>query len=115
MSESADDDYGVPIPGRVLPREQWARTAIKRMPEDSRLLNSLANPQDDTAVAYRVMPPTMGTTNACTASPLPRAISLCGWPQLTHPRPTRFRPTIRAFSRSKRRCLPANGSALMTL
>src|SRR5436305_9997488 len=33
MSESADDDYGVPIPGTVLPKEQWARTAIKRLPE----------------------------------------------------------------------------------
>src|SRR5204862_7937334 len=32
MSESADDDYGVPIPGPVLPSEQWARTAIKRLP-----------------------------------------------------------------------------------
>lgn len=29
---SADDDYGVPIPGQILPPEQWARTAIKRMP-----------------------------------------------------------------------------------
>jgi tRNA (guanine-N7-)-methyltransferase len=27
-----DDDYGVPIPGQVLPTEQWARTAIKRLP-----------------------------------------------------------------------------------
>ena len=32
MTESADHDYGVPIPGRVLPPEQWARTAIKRLP-----------------------------------------------------------------------------------
>ncbi|HMC11051.1 MAG TPA: methyltransferase domain-containing protein [Pirellulaceae bacterium] len=32
MAQSADDDYGVPIPGRVLPAEQWARTAIKRLP-----------------------------------------------------------------------------------
>ncbi len=32
MSESADDDYGVPIPGAVLPKEQRARTAIKRLP-----------------------------------------------------------------------------------
>ena len=32
MSESADDDYGVPIPGEVLPPEQWAKTAIKRLP-----------------------------------------------------------------------------------
>src|SRR5690349_16489559 len=32
MSESAEEDYGVPIPGAVLPKEQWARTAIKRLP-----------------------------------------------------------------------------------
>jgi tRNA (guanine-N7-)-methyltransferase len=32
MSESEDDDYGVPIPGTVAPQEQWARTAIKRLP-----------------------------------------------------------------------------------
>ncbi len=31
MSDT-DDDYGVPIPGQVLPPEQWARTAIKRLP-----------------------------------------------------------------------------------
>jgi tRNA (guanine-N7-)-methyltransferase len=29
---AADNDYGVPIPGRVLPQEQWAKTAIKRLP-----------------------------------------------------------------------------------
>ena len=29
MSET---DFGVPIPGHVLPREKWARTAIKRLP-----------------------------------------------------------------------------------
>jgi len=28
----SDADYGVPIPGRVLPPHQWARTAIKRLP-----------------------------------------------------------------------------------
>lgn len=27
-----DDDFGVPIPGRVLPQEEWARTAIKKLP-----------------------------------------------------------------------------------
>jgi tRNA (guanine-N7-)-methyltransferase len=32
VSEAADDDYGVPIPGSVLPQEQWARTAIKKLP-----------------------------------------------------------------------------------
>jgi tRNA (guanine-N7-)-methyltransferase len=29
---AADEDYGVPIPGRVLSQDQWARTAIKRLP-----------------------------------------------------------------------------------
>jgi tRNA (guanine-N7-)-methyltransferase len=28
----ADSDYGVPIPGQVLPPAQWAKTAIKRLP-----------------------------------------------------------------------------------
>src|SRR5687768_6251489 len=28
----SDTDFGVPIPGRVLPPDQWARTAIKRLP-----------------------------------------------------------------------------------
>src|SRR4051812_2530388 len=28
----ADSDYGVPIPGQVLPLDHWARTAIKRLP-----------------------------------------------------------------------------------
>ena len=32
VRQIADDDYGVPIPGCVLPQEQWARTAIKRLP-----------------------------------------------------------------------------------
>jgi tRNA (guanine-N7-)-methyltransferase len=32
VSEAADHDFGVPIPGRVLPPEQWAKTAIKRLP-----------------------------------------------------------------------------------
>ncbi len=27
-----DTDFGVPIPGRVLPPDQWAKTAIKRLP-----------------------------------------------------------------------------------
>jgi tRNA (guanine-N7-)-methyltransferase len=27
-----DDDFGVPIPGRVLPQEAWARTAVKKLP-----------------------------------------------------------------------------------
>lgn len=32
MDGSSDSDFGVPIPGEVLPPEQWARTAIKRLP-----------------------------------------------------------------------------------
>ena len=32
MNTSLDHDYGVPAPGLVLPPEQWARTAIKRLP-----------------------------------------------------------------------------------
>jgi tRNA (guanine-N7-)-methyltransferase len=32
VSEAADHDFGVPIPGRVLPQEAWAKTAIKRLP-----------------------------------------------------------------------------------
>ncbi len=31
-SDDADSDFGVPIPGPVLPPDQWARTAIKRLP-----------------------------------------------------------------------------------
>jgi tRNA (guanine-N7-)-methyltransferase len=31
-STDNDTDYGVPIPGCILPPEQWARTAIKRLP-----------------------------------------------------------------------------------
>jgi tRNA (guanine-N7-)-methyltransferase len=29
---SEDSDFGVPIPGRIVPPEQWARTALKRLP-----------------------------------------------------------------------------------
>ena len=32
MKQSGDDDYGVPIPGAILPPEQWAKTAIKKLP-----------------------------------------------------------------------------------
>ncbi|QDU30965.1 tRNA (guanine-N(7)-)-methyltransferase [Anatilimnocola aggregata] len=28
-----DDDFGVAIPGRILPQEAWAQTAIKKMPD----------------------------------------------------------------------------------
>ena len=27
-----EEEFGVPIPGEVLPEAQWARTAIKRLP-----------------------------------------------------------------------------------
>jgi len=42
-----DDDFGVPIPGRVLPQEAWARTAIKKLPPP---------PLDWTAVFGRAAP-----------------------------------------------------------
>ena len=29
---ATDSDYGIPIPGKILPPDQWARTAIKRLP-----------------------------------------------------------------------------------
>jgi tRNA (guanine-N7-)-methyltransferase len=34
MAEAGEIEYefGVPIPGRILPESQWARTAIKRLP-----------------------------------------------------------------------------------
>jgi tRNA (guanine-N7-)-methyltransferase len=32
LNLASDSDFGVPIPGRVLPPEQWAKTAIKRLP-----------------------------------------------------------------------------------
>jgi tRNA (guanine-N7-)-methyltransferase len=30
---SIEYEFGVPIPGQILPREQWVRTAVKRLPE----------------------------------------------------------------------------------
>src|SRR5262249_40843302 len=32
-----ESELGVPIPGRILPESQWARTAVKRLPEDGPL------------------------------------------------------------------------------
>lgn len=32
-SADIEMEFGVPIPGRILPQEQWAKTAIKRLPE----------------------------------------------------------------------------------
>ncbi len=34
---SIEYELGVPIPGRILPRAEWARTAIKRLPESGPL------------------------------------------------------------------------------
>jgi tRNA (guanine-N7-)-methyltransferase len=34
---SIEYELGVPIPGRILPRDRWARTAIKRLPESGPL------------------------------------------------------------------------------
>ena len=31
--ESIEYELGIPIPGRILPESQWARTAVKRLPE----------------------------------------------------------------------------------
>src|SRR5262249_36954910 len=31
--EPIEYEHGVPIPGRILPETQWARTAVKRLPE----------------------------------------------------------------------------------
>ena len=30
-------EHGVPIPGVILPESEWARTAIKRLPDDGPL------------------------------------------------------------------------------
>ena len=30
--EDSETDFGVPIPGKVLPPEQWAKTALKKLP-----------------------------------------------------------------------------------
>jgi tRNA (guanine-N7-)-methyltransferase len=32
MSAESEHDFGVPIPGRVLPQDQWASTALKKLP-----------------------------------------------------------------------------------
>ncbi|HET6423569.1 MAG TPA: methyltransferase domain-containing protein [Planctomycetaceae bacterium] len=51
MSEPAsavESEFGVPIPGTILPEEQWARTAIKRLPPPG--------PLDFTAIFGRTAP-----------------------------------------------------------
>jgi tRNA (guanine-N7-)-methyltransferase len=35
--ESIEYELGVPIPGQILPREQWAQTAVKRLPQSGPL------------------------------------------------------------------------------
>ena len=48
MGDQGDDDFGVPIPGTILPPDRWARTAIKRMPPPG--------PLDWAAIFGRVAP-----------------------------------------------------------
>ncbi len=43
-----EEEFGVPIPGEILPEERWARTAIKRMPPPG--------PLDWAAIFERVAP-----------------------------------------------------------
>lgn len=31
-SEQVEEEFGVPIPGTILPEDQWAKTALKKMP-----------------------------------------------------------------------------------
>jgi tRNA (guanine-N7-)-methyltransferase len=33
MAPAGEHEFGVPIPGQVLPESEWARTAIKRLPQ----------------------------------------------------------------------------------
>ncbi|MEY3457240.1 MAG: tRNA ((7)-)-methyltransferase [Planctomycetota bacterium] len=33
MPENVESEFNVPIPGIILPQDQWARTALKRVPE----------------------------------------------------------------------------------
>ncbi len=36
-AEDSDSDFGVPIPGEILPQEQWAKTALKKLPPEGPL------------------------------------------------------------------------------
>ena len=47
-AEPIEYELGVPIPGRILPESQWARTAVKRLPE--------VGPLDWTAIFGRTAP-----------------------------------------------------------
>jgi len=46
--ESIEYEHGVPIPGRILPEAEWAKTAIKRLPD--------AGPLDWAAIFGRTSP-----------------------------------------------------------
>ena len=46
--ESIEYEYGVPIPGRILPEAEWAKTAIKRLP--------VAGPLDWASIFGRTAP-----------------------------------------------------------
>jgi tRNA (guanine-N7-)-methyltransferase len=48
MNGAGEHDFGVPIPGEVLPQQQWARTALKKLPP--------AGPLDWTALFGRAAP-----------------------------------------------------------
>ena len=37
MPSRKEHEFGVPIPGEILPPEKWAKTALKRLPADHRL------------------------------------------------------------------------------
>src|SRR6201991_472465 len=37
MATDIETEFGVPIPGRILPESEWARTAVKRLPESGPL------------------------------------------------------------------------------
>ncbi len=47
-ADTIEYELGVPIPGRVLPQSEWARTAVKRLPE--------AGPLDWAAIFGRTAP-----------------------------------------------------------
>ena len=36
-TDDVEYEFGVPIPGRILPEDQWVRTAVKRLPDEGPL------------------------------------------------------------------------------
>lgn len=36
-TDDVEQEFGVPIPGRILPEDQWVRTAVKRLPDEGPL------------------------------------------------------------------------------